>query len=43
MEDGEGLSSLVTDSRSYSDCASIAGYARENSYGKIYAFLVGYV
>ena len=42
-EDGEGLSSLVTGSRSYSNFASVAGYARWSSYGKFYLFLADYV
>ncbi len=38
-EVGEGLSSLVTGSRSYSNFASVAGYARWSGYGEFYCFL----
>ncbi len=42
-EDSEGLSSLVMGSRSYSDFASVVGYARWSSYSEFYLFLAGYV
>ncbi len=41
--DCEGLSSLVTSLRSYSNCATIAGYARPSRYSKFYPFLAGYI